>query len=602
MLTIRDLQSQEQFAVPPEGAVLGREGGGADIVVRDKSVSKRHAKVYERGGKWFLEDLQSANGTYVDEQPVTRPVGLKQGMSFSLSNYHFEVMPESQSAPTRARGAPPPPPPAAQEDWDADGGYPDETAPPPEDEWAPDPSASKGNRSGPAGGKKSASPPKANGSSKSQPKGGGKTAPKGGGGSSSAGAGGDAGGVLAQIPKAIAHYMKSVPIFVVNPLGFIKGSIEDMKYPAMKPMELLPWGLVAALFNVGLGIGAGAVSTVTSMIQTKAFDGGPLIALVVGSAVGIVIAVVIAIVSAFIFHPLMGFIIKLLKGESDEVNRSNYYVCVMTAYILMGLPAAGAGIAAVFGLIPVVGKFAAVLPLAASLIAQFYLLLVAYFWMKYFQVMKWVPIVILVLAGLSAVMGLLGVVNVARGILAGGGGVATGLTAEQQAALAAQQALNGGVTPTPGTSTGDDDDADPTPGGTSGSTTSATPAPTATLVAAVSPRPGSLSNTPKPVATPGGSNVSVAPIAGGLTPYQRWAAKRDAVEKAIADDPTILKRDKDLYAGYQQYHRAAFNVKQKWAKVSKDPSQGPVNQRMIDAETFELTGPLIDQLYARISK
>ena len=46
VLTIRDLQSQEQFSVPPEGAVLGREGGGAYILVRDKSVSKRHAKVY----------------------------------------------------------------------------------------------------------------------------------------------------------------------------------------------------------------------------------------------------------------------------------------------------------------------------------------------------------------------------------------------------------------------------------------------------------------------------------------------------------------------------------------------------------------------------
>lgn len=593
MLTIRDLQSQEQFAVPPEGAVLGREGGGADIVVRDKSVSKRHAKVYERGGKWFLEDLQSANGTYVDEQPVTRPVGLKQGMSFSLSNYHFEVMPESQSAPSRpssGRSAQP-----APSDWDNDGGYPDETAPPPEEEWAPE-SGAKGNRSGPERGKK-APPPKANGSSKPQPsKGGGKSSAKGGGGSS----GGDAsGGVIAQIPKAIAHYLKSVPLFIVNPLGFIKGSIENMKYPAMKPLELLPWGLVAALFNVGLGIGAGAVSTVTGMVQAKAFAVGPIIGLFVGSAFAIVIAVVVAIVSAFLWHPVGGFIIKLLKGESDDVSRSNYYVCAMTAYILMGLPAAGAGIASVFGLIPVVGRFAAVLPLAAGIIAQLYLLLVAFFWLKFFQVMKWVPIVVLILAAVSVVMGVLGVV----GVITGGGaaGMSTGLTAEQQAAIDAANAANGGVMPTPAESSGV-----PTPRATDGGSTtisSATPAPTATAVAAASPRPGQLITTPKPGATPGSTGTStVAPIPGGLTPYQRWAAKRDAVEKAIADDPTILKRDKDLFAFYQQYHRAAFNVKQKWAKQSKDPSQAPVTQRMIDAETFEATGSTVDQLYLRIAK
>lgn len=592
MLTIRDLQSQEQFAVPPEGAVLGREGGGADIVVRDKSVSKRHAKVYERGGKWFLEDLQSANGTYVDEQPVTRPVSMKPGMSFSLSNYHFEVMPESSSAPSRpGRSAQP-----APSEWDADGGYPDETAPPPEDEWAPESSA-KGNRSGPGG--KKAPPPKSNGAGKSQPaKSGGKSNARGGGAGTSSDA---AGGVIAQIPKAVAHYMKAVPLLLLNPIGFIRGSIDDMKFPAMKPMELLPWGLVAALFQTGLGIGAGAISTITSMIQTKQFAVGSIIALFVGSAVGLAIAVVIAIVSAFIFHPLMGFIIKLLKGESDETNRSNYFVCVMTANVLVGLNAAGVGIASVFALIPVVGKFGAVLPLLGSIIGTFYLLLVAFFWFKYFQVMKWVPILIIIAAVASAASGLLGVVNVIR---AGGGvgGTAT-LTAEQQAAIDAANALANGI-PTSA-------DGSNTPGGTSAtpratdgaSSSTTTPAPTGTAVAvATPPRPGSLA-TARPGATPAAATgVSVAPISSGLTPYQRWAAKRDAVEKAIADDPTILKRDRDLFAGYQQYHRAVYNVKQKYAKQSKDPSQAPVVQRMIDADTFEQTGALVDQLYARVSR
>lgn len=590
MLTIRDLQSQEQFAVPPEGAVLGREGGGADIVVRDKSVSKRHAKVYERGGKWFLEDLQSANGTYVDEQPVTRPVNMRPGMSFSLSNYHFEVLAPEAGSSARPRKAAP-----MAEEWDADGGYPDETAPPLEDEWAPEVSE-RGNRTGP-GGKK---PPggKPNGSSKSAASAGKKSSSSQ---YSSRGAGrGDAsGGVVAQIPKAIGHYLKAVPLLLVNPVGFIRGSIDDMKYPAMKPIELLPWGLVAALFNVGMGIGAGFISTIVSMIQTKAFSVGAIIGLFVGSAIGLVIAVVVAVVSAFIFHPVMGFIIRILKGESDETNRSNYYVCVMTAYVLMGLPAAAVGISAVFGLIPVIGKFGAVLPLLGGIIGQFYLLLVAFFWLKYFQVMKWVPIVVIVLAVLGAASSMLGVVNVIR---AGGGGVAgagtAALTAEQQAAIAAAQAAaNGGVVPDGGAGS---TDADPDATGKAGDGASgSTPDSAGTEVAMATP--SSVRPTPKPS---GGNNpgVAVAPIAGGLTGYQRWAAKRDAVEKAVADDPTILRTDREFLADYKQYHKLAHGVRLKYAKVRRDPALEPVAVRMIDAETYEQTGPLMDKLYARISR
>lgn len=598
--------------------MLGREGGGADIVVRDKSVSKRHAKVYERGGKWFLEDLQSANGTYVDEQPVTRPVNMRPGMSFSLSNYHFEVMglEAGSSAPTKARGAPPPKAAAMAEEWDADGGYPDETAPPPEDEWAPEAPA-KGNRAPLNRGKKGPEP-KANGN--------GKGAASGGRAKSAvASAQKDfdegSGGVVAQIPKSIGYYLKAVPLMLVNPVGFIRSSIDDMKWPAMKPMELLPWGLVAGLFQWGLGIGAGTISTVTAMIQAKSFAIGAIIALVTGSVVGLVIAVVVAVVGAFLFHPVMGFIIRLLKGESDEVSRSNYFICVMTANVLVGLNAAGVGIASVFALIPVVGRFGAILPLLGGIIGTFYLLLTAYFWFKHFQVMKWVPIVILVLALLNALSGVWGVIGVVRATIAGAGaggsaGVITltpeqaqayadaqaamaagkELTAEQQAALATGAAAMASAGGTGSTGTGTEPTPEPAETGSS-----ATPAGTAVAMAKTPvPTP-----TARPGTTPGATTnpgVSVAPIPGGLTPYQKWAAKRDAVEKAIADDPTILRTNREVFSLYQQYHRAAFAVKTKYAKQSKDPAISPVVNRMIDAETFEATGQIVDQLYARISK
>jgi predicted component of type VI protein secretion system len=57
--------------VPPErsGVVVGRSGE-ADFTLEDGSVSRRHARLEWRGDAWFVVDLGSANGTFVDGQRV----------------------------------------------------------------------------------------------------------------------------------------------------------------------------------------------------------------------------------------------------------------------------------------------------------------------------------------------------------------------------------------------------------------------------------------------------------------------------------------------------------------------------------------------------
>ncbi|MGC5049311.1 FHA domain-containing protein FhaB/FipA [Micrococcus porci] len=49
----------------------------ADLVLVDDYASGRHARLFPQGTRWFLEDLGSTNGTFVDGDPVTRtlPVG-----------------------------------------------------------------------------------------------------------------------------------------------------------------------------------------------------------------------------------------------------------------------------------------------------------------------------------------------------------------------------------------------------------------------------------------------------------------------------------------------------------------------------------------------
>ena len=43
---------------------VGREEG--DVVIAHPSVSKNHAKITFQGGRFFVEDLKSSNGTFVD--------------------------------------------------------------------------------------------------------------------------------------------------------------------------------------------------------------------------------------------------------------------------------------------------------------------------------------------------------------------------------------------------------------------------------------------------------------------------------------------------------------------------------------------------------
>ena len=63
----------KRFPLSRDEIVLGR-GADCDIQVDRDSVSRRHAKVFRSGETWSVEDLQSTNGSYVNDVPVTRSV------------------------------------------------------------------------------------------------------------------------------------------------------------------------------------------------------------------------------------------------------------------------------------------------------------------------------------------------------------------------------------------------------------------------------------------------------------------------------------------------------------------------------------------------
>ena len=67
---------------------IGRINGN-DLVISERTVSRRHARLWFAEGRWYLEDLQSANGTLVNNMRIFQPVALNDG---DVINFGDEVV------------------------------------------------------------------------------------------------------------------------------------------------------------------------------------------------------------------------------------------------------------------------------------------------------------------------------------------------------------------------------------------------------------------------------------------------------------------------------------------------------------------------------
>lgn len=82
-----------RFAGQRLGLSLGRHPGLVDEVVSDRNVSRRHLRIACRRGRFYIEDLNSANGTFLNERRLRpfRPEALEAGARVSLGGLKLNV-------------------------------------------------------------------------------------------------------------------------------------------------------------------------------------------------------------------------------------------------------------------------------------------------------------------------------------------------------------------------------------------------------------------------------------------------------------------------------------------------------------------------------
>src|SRR2546429_8772060 len=71
-------QPAREFRVPGKSATVGSDPT-CEIALGDPTVSRRHARIEYRGVNYYLSDLGSSNGTYINSHRVTQRAALARG-------------------------------------------------------------------------------------------------------------------------------------------------------------------------------------------------------------------------------------------------------------------------------------------------------------------------------------------------------------------------------------------------------------------------------------------------------------------------------------------------------------------------------------------
>ncbi|HEX5751990.1 MAG TPA: sigma 54-interacting transcriptional regulator [Archangium sp.] len=106
-LLVVDGATSSMVELPPKGLLLVGRAPEADLRLADRSVSRRHARIFLDEGQMRITDLESHNGVRVNGQPLTQVHTLQPGDVVNIGEVHLVVYTAAASTPASpAEGAP----------------------------------------------------------------------------------------------------------------------------------------------------------------------------------------------------------------------------------------------------------------------------------------------------------------------------------------------------------------------------------------------------------------------------------------------------------------------------------------------------------------
>lgn len=74
-----------------DGAMQIGRADACEVQLADTYASSHHAKLYSRDGAWFVEDLGSTNGTYLNQRRLTAPAEVQAGDHVKIGRTVLEL-------------------------------------------------------------------------------------------------------------------------------------------------------------------------------------------------------------------------------------------------------------------------------------------------------------------------------------------------------------------------------------------------------------------------------------------------------------------------------------------------------------------------------
>lgn len=78
------------FTLRNSESFIGRDPS-CDAFIEDSTLSARHARISYHHKQWWVEDLQSTNGTCLNDHPLLQPAVLESGDRLTCGNISFTI-------------------------------------------------------------------------------------------------------------------------------------------------------------------------------------------------------------------------------------------------------------------------------------------------------------------------------------------------------------------------------------------------------------------------------------------------------------------------------------------------------------------------------